>query len=44
MLLDKVTLLIIKLKRFVFCSMKTSHEDIAMTTSSVYSAEKTSAT
>ena len=40
MLLDKVTLLIIKW--FVLCSVKTSHKDIAMTTSPVYNFVKTS--
>ena len=39
MSLDKVTLLIIKM--ICLCSMKTSHEDIAMTTSAAYSIVKT---
>ena len=38
MLLDKVTLL-----NDFLCSVKTSHEDIAMTTSPAYSVVKTSA-
>ena len=41
MLLDKLTLLIIKL--ICLCSVKTSHEDIAMTTNAAYSVVKTSA-